>query len=249
MGLGGSASLIEWNPQRCPSLVFIGRSGSGKSTAAQIALGRVKRYAKGPGSRATICDFKSEYTYLKGCPRHFAHDRCMEGLKSFAAENERRIREGVTEADAFHVLLSSEWGMFCSVSDKIRQDILTERYRNQWRDLEVTYIFGPTATEKTRGVLEKHGYSSVYRVTDYKHPFDRYAQEPVMLLDEFRSSLLVGDMLDYLDGYPLALPARYANRQACYEAERKYVTFLASKRRHDSRDPFSIPRMARRTHR
>lgn len=122
MGLGGSASLIEWNPQRCPSLVFIGRSGSGKSTAAQIALGRVKRYAKGPGSRATICDFKSEYTYLKGCPRHFAHDRCMEGLKSFAAENERRIREGVTEADAFHVLLASEWGMFCSVSDRRTRD-------------------------------------------------------------------------------------------------------------------------------
>ena len=119
MGLGGSASLIEWNPQRCPSLVFIGRSGTGKSTAAQIALGRVKRYAKGPGSRATICDFKSEYTYLKGCPRHFAHDRCMEGLKSFAAENERRIREGVTEADAFYVLLASEWGMFCSVSDRL----------------------------------------------------------------------------------------------------------------------------------
>lgn len=65
--------------------------------------------------------------------------------------------------------------------------------------------------------MEAHGYSSVYRVTDYNHPFDRYAQEPVLCLDEFRSSLLIGDMLDYLDGYPLALPARYANRQACYE--------------------------------
>lgn len=64
--------------------------------------------------------------------------------------------------------------------------------------------------------MEKHGYSNVYRVTDYQHPFDRYAQEPVICFDEFRSSLMVGDMLDYLDGYPLALPARYANRQACY---------------------------------
>ena len=87
MGLGGPASLIAWDPRRCPSLVFIGRSGTGKSTAAQIALGRVKRYAKGPGARATICDFKSEYTYLKGCPRHFDHNRCIDGLTSFAAEN------------------------------------------------------------------------------------------------------------------------------------------------------------------
>lgn len=54
MGLGGPASLIAWSPLRCPSLVFIGKSGAGKSTAAQIALGRVKRYAKGPGARATI---------------------------------------------------------------------------------------------------------------------------------------------------------------------------------------------------
>lgn len=54
-------------------------------------------------------------------------------------------------------------------------------------------------------------------MTDYKHPFDRYAQEPVLCLDEFRSSLPIGDMLNYLDGYPISLPARYANRVACYE--------------------------------
>lgn len=118
MGLGGSASLVEWNPQRTPNLVIIGRSGVGKSVCAQLMLGRVKRYTKGPGARATICDFKSEYTYLKGCPRHFDHTRCLDGLKSFAGENERRIREGVTDADPFHVLLFSEWGMFCSISDK-----------------------------------------------------------------------------------------------------------------------------------
>lgn len=118
MGLGGPAALIWWVPQRCPSLVFIGRSGVGKSTAAQIALGRLKRYAKGSGAIATICDFKSEYTYLKGCPRYFDHAQCLQGLKFFAAENERRIQEGVTETDPFHVLLFSEWGMFCSVQDR-----------------------------------------------------------------------------------------------------------------------------------
>jgi len=43
-------------------------------------------------------------------------------VKSFAAENERRIREGVTDADPFHVLLFSEWGMFCSVQDRRTRD-------------------------------------------------------------------------------------------------------------------------------
>lgn len=102
--------------------------------------------------------------------------------------------------------------------DKIRQDILEAKYREIFRELSVTYIFGPTQTGKTRSVLDCHGYGNVFRVTDYNNnrPFDRYAQEPVMCFDEFRSSLPVGDMLNYLDGYPLSLPARYANRQACY---------------------------------
>ena len=122
MGLGGSASLIWVNFQKTPNLVIIGRSGVGKSVCAQICMGRVQRYAKGPGARATICDYKNECSHLKGCPRYFDHDFCMEGLKSFVAENERRIREGVTDADPFHVLLFSEWGMFCSVQERRARD-------------------------------------------------------------------------------------------------------------------------------
>lgn len=126
MGLGGPASMVKWDPQRVPNLVIIGRSGAGKSVLAQIAAGRVYRYSGGSGARATICDAKVEYTYLRGCPGHYDHDRCMEGLKAFAAENERRIRESVTEDDPFHVLLFSEWGMFCSMSDKrTREDAIS----------------------------------------------------------------------------------------------------------------------------
>ena len=36
------------------------------------------------------------------------------------------------------------------------------------------------------------------------------------MFEEFRSNLLVGDMLNYLDGYPVELPCRYANKVACY---------------------------------
>lgn len=101
--------------------------------------------------------------------------------------------------------------------DKIRITVLTERYKETLRlDLEVTYISGATGTGKTRGVMESNGYANVYRVTDYLHPFDGYACQPVICFDEFRSSLKLSDMLTVLEIYPTELPSRYANKIACY---------------------------------
>ena len=65
-------------------------------------------------------------------------------------------------------------------------------------------------------ILDEYGDGNVYRVTNYKHPFDGYKGEPVIVFDEFRSSLPLADMLNYLDVYPLMLPSRYADRVACY---------------------------------
>lgn len=103
--------------------------------------------------------------------------------------------------------------------DKIgfaRRIINDHTYANVWRDLHVEYIYGSTGTGKTRSIMERYGYSNVYRVTDYLHPFDTYEGQDVVLFEEFRSSLKLGDMLKYLDGYPVSLPARFSNKQACY---------------------------------
>lgn len=97
-----------------------------------------------------------------------------------------------------------------------RQTLLEECYNNQWRDLEVTYLWGKTGVGKTRSIMEKYGYSRVYRVTNYDHPFDDYKGQDVILFEEFRSSLPIQDMLKYLDGYPLMLPCRYSNKAACF---------------------------------
>jgi hypothetical protein len=97
-----------------------------------------------------------------------------------------------------------------------RQTIIQEKYKESWRDLVVTYIYGMSGLGKTRSVMDKYGYSNVYRVTDYFHPFDSYKGQDVVVFDEFRSSLSLPDMLNYLDGYPLELPCRYVNKYACY---------------------------------
>ena len=98
-----------------------------------------------------------------------------------------------------------------------RQTLLEEKYRGVRRiDLKVTYIYGATGVGKTKSILDKYGDENVYRVTNYKHPFDGYKSEPVLVFDEFRSSVPLADMLNYLDVYPLMLPSRYADRVACY---------------------------------
>lgn len=100
--------------------------------------------------------------------------------------------------------------------EKTRQTLKAEEQKEQWRDLDVTYISGATGSGKTRSVMEKYGYPNVYRVTNYEHPFDGYQGQDVVIFEEFRSSLKIGDMLNFLDGYPLMLPCRYADKAACF---------------------------------
>ena len=100
--------------------------------------------------------------------------------------------------------------------NEMRQTLLEGRYRNEYRNLAVAYLWGKTGVGKTRSVMEKYGYANVYRVTNYAHPFDSYHGENVILFDEFRSDLPTKDMLKYLDGYPLMLPCRYGDKVACF---------------------------------
>lgn len=101
--------------------------------------------------------------------------------------------------------------------DKVRKTILEEKYKTVFRKLEVIYIYGKTETGKTRGIMEQYGYSNVCQIANYQHPFDNYKQQPVIIFDEFRSDLKIGDMLKYLDGYPLFLPCRYMDKVACFD--------------------------------
>ena len=101
--------------------------------------------------------------------------------------------------------------------ERVRQKLKAEEYKNKFRELETIFIYGETEAGKTRYVMEKYGYENVYSVTDYIRPFDDYNGEYVMLFDEFEGKIRIQKMNQYLDGYPLKLPARYTNKQACYE--------------------------------
>lgn len=124
------------------------------------------------------------------------------------------IRDGKTNAEILDQMPTAYTKL--NWIEQTRQTLLDAKYRDAWRNLSVTYIWGDTGAGKTRSVMELYGYSNVYRVTDYAHPFDSYKGQDVILFDEFRSSLPLSAMLTYLDGYPVELPCRYANKVACF---------------------------------
>jgi len=124
------------------------------------------------------------------------------------------IKDGLTNYEIISMLPAQLFNI--DRIERVRQMLKAEENKGVFRNLFVSYIWGPTGTGKTKSIMDKYGYTNVYRVVDYDHPFDGYAGEDVIVFDEFRSQLKIGDMLHFLDGYPIPLRARYMNRQACY---------------------------------
>ena len=110
--------------------------------------------------------------------------------------------------------------------DTLRQTLLSDRYASENRKIEVWYIFGASGTGKTRGIYERHEAKDICRITNYRNgrgiSFDGYTGQDVLVFEEFHSQIPIEDMLNYLDIYPLSLPARYSDRVACYT--RVYIT-------------------------
>lgn len=136
------------------------------------------------------------------------------GMRNDLAVLYHQIKDGLTNYEIIEI--NPDHILNLDKIDRARQVVKEQQHRETFRQLETTYIWGKTGTGKTRGVMEKYGYSGVYRVTDYSHPFDSYDGEDVLLLDEYGSNFRIRELLNYLDGYPLSLPCRYTNRVACY---------------------------------
>jgi len=101
----------------------------------------------------------------------------------------------------------------------LQQEILKEEYKNKVRELHTTYIYGKADAGKTTYPNRVLGYKpmEICKVTDYgSGRFDEYDNQDIILFDEFLGQISVTAMNDLLDGQPRYLPARYANKVACY---------------------------------
>ena len=137
-----------------------------------------------------------------------------QGARTDIADLYEMIKDGMSNVEIMEA--NPKYMMHLEKIERARQTYRESLFMDTWRNIETTYIWGATGSGKTRSVMEKYGYSNVYRVTDYDHPFDSYKGQDVILFEEFRSSLPISDMLKYLDGYPMEFPARYLNKTACF---------------------------------
>lgn len=104
--------------------------------------------------------------------------------------------------------------------DILRQTLLAEKYSKEMRQLEVTYLYGTTGVGKTYGIFQRFPAEEICRITNYRGSngvnFDAYRCQDVLVFEEYDSQIPIEEMLNYLDVYPLMLPARYNDRVACY---------------------------------
>ena len=102
--------------------------------------------------------------------------------------------------------------------ERCREILRYEQFKNIVREMHVEYWFGDPGSGKTSGVYKLYGgYDKVYRVTDNRNPWDGYKGQDVILFDDFRAcDFDINILLKWLDIYPLELPCRYNNKQACF---------------------------------
>ena len=167
-----------------------------------------------------------------------ARDYCMKAdtrvsgpyeYGTFAEERERTdltdilamIEDGATDYEIMQAYPSQYFFNHKHI-ENVREMFNQRKFGNKRRmDMQVVYIYGSAGIGKTRYVLDKYGDDKVFRMSDYgsnwnNERFDGYAGEDVIIFDEFRSSIRIANMLQYLDVYPVQLPARYHNKAACF---------------------------------
>ena len=126
------------------------------------------------------------------------------------------IQEGYTDYEILSEVPESM--KFLSHIERTRQILVAQDMEGKERDLLVIYVTGQTNSGKSYKLVQDNG-TSLFRSTNKKNPFDGFVpyKHSALAFEEFDESIKLTDMLNYLDSYGLALPARYSDKIATFE--------------------------------
>ena len=204
--------------QLFPNANIVTAMGSSEQNRAYLLKSAREHNKKDDGTYCYKDSSGKEHRGINHSDTFEEYGECPREEKGKRTDLERMyalIKDGLTNAEIVELIPETAIPHIDKIN-KLRLAYLVDKFKGQRRlDLTVNYITGKTGMGKSRDILDEYGDENVYRVTDYNHPFDSYQCEPVMVFEEFRSSIRLQDMLNYLDIYPLTLPARYAPKVCC----------------------------------
>lgn len=100
-----------WNPATAPHIVIFGATGTGKTYATKLMLGRISKHI--PDSQFFVCDFKgdSDFSFLIGDSRFYRFLDCEKGLSDFYNLFEKR-QSGEDKSRNLLLLFFDEWASY-----------------------------------------------------------------------------------------------------------------------------------------
>lgn len=95
------------------------------------------------------------------------------------------------------------------------------------RKVDVHWVIGGSGSGKTGTIFqlaEEYGADNIFLVSDYKAPFDGYAGEKIIVMDEFRGQMAYSVLLDVTEGYRKQVHCRNTNVWSLWDAV--YITTI-----------------------
>lgn len=160
-----------------------------------------------------------ESTRIEGPWSHGEAKLPATDSKQLLLEAEQQLSDGTTSVAT--LLLNPETRSACrrhlNYLRAIEEAALKDKWSKTDRDVTTHLLYGPPRTGKTWSLTHSlYTYEDVYRVTDWKNPWDSYQGQKVLILDEFAAQPDFHLLCQILEGYPLELPARYMNKWAAW---------------------------------
>lgn len=107
---------VIWDYEHAAHLLVVGPTGSGKTYAVKLLLGRVSKYV--PDAAITVCDFKAnDFTFLRGSGKYYEFTACKQGLDDFYNSFLAR-QQGNRLDSSFSMLVFDEWASFLNNLEK-----------------------------------------------------------------------------------------------------------------------------------
>lgn len=132
-------------------------------------------------------------------------EQITQGTRTDLAEVTKAIKEGASKAK-----ISNDYPeavvKFSRGLDYYRHSI---ECSPDWRQLTVTYLYGPPEVGKSRMAWDSEERRSlVYKVEGDGQWWDGYDHHRTILFDDMQSNIPIVKLLSYLDGYPLQVAVK-----------------------------------------